>query len=72
MEIKSYNVRGMSCGGCAASVTRAIQAADGTAQVEVDLGRAMVVVKGTMSEDDVQNAVERAGFEYHGVVDSPS
>ena len=72
METKVYNVQGMSCGGCAASVTRAIQAADDTAKVDVDLSRARVVVQGTISEDGVQNAVERAGFEYHGVVNSPS
>lgn len=72
MEIKSYDVRGMSCGGCAASVTRAIQAADDTAEIEVDLGRALVIVKGSLSEDDVRHAVERAGFEFGGVVNSPS
>lgn len=57
METKTYSVRGMSCGGCAASVTRAIQASDDTAEIEVDLGRALVMVKGTVSEDDVRNVV---------------
>lgn len=67
MERKVYEVRGMSCGGCAAAVTRAIQAADADAEVEVELDAAQVAVTSMLTSDAVRDAVERAGFEFHGI-----
>ena len=72
METKSYQVRGMSCGGCAASVTRAIQKADDSAGVDVDLASARVTVTSNLSEDAVRTAVEGAGFDFRGAADPPS
>lgn len=66
---KSYKVNGMTCGGCASSVQKAIVAAVPGAEVRVDLPTAVVTVAATSIEDAaVAQAVENAGFEYAGPV----
>ncbi len=52
----------MSCGGCAARVTRAVQALDPEAKVEVVLKDSLVHVESTESADAVANAVSAAGY----------
>ncbi len=68
---RTYRVDGMTCGGCAASVERAIKAAVPGASVSVDLGKKAVTVDGATDEatDDgrIRQAVEAAGFTYEGV-----
>jgi copper chaperone len=61
-----YRVDGMTCGGCVRSVTRALAALCPDLQVEADLGRATVTVRGEHSEDAVRQAIEQAGFEFAG------
>ncbi len=61
----TYSVLGMSCGGCANSVTNAIQDAAPGAAVEVDLDAKSISVEGA-DEATVQKAVEDAGFEFAG------
>lgn len=65
---KKYSVLGMTCGGCATSVTKAIEAAAPDAKVDVNLDDKEVTVEGPGDIDDatVQGAVEGAGFEYGG------
>ena len=63
----TYSVNGMTCGGCAKSVSNAILDAAPGANVEVDLDAKAITVKGT-DEGTVQKAVEDAGFEYAGRV----
>ena len=63
---RSYQVAGMTCSGCAASVTRAITATGGGLVVVVDLEKAEVRVIGEHKVLDVKRAVEGAGFEYKG------
>ncbi len=69
METKTYRVDGMTCGGCAASVTKAILRADATAEVDVDLAKAEVSVSGVLDPAAVQSAVEGAGFDYLGLAE---
>lgn len=65
---KTYRVTGMTCGGCAASVERAIKAAVPGASVSVDLEKKAVTVDGAAAADDrIRQAVEGAGFDYEGV-----
>lgn len=65
---KTYRVDGMTCGGCAASVERAIKAAVPGATVSVDLGKKAVTVDGATADDSrIRQAVEAAGFTYEGV-----
>jgi len=63
---KTYEVDGMTCGGCANSLTNAITKEIPNASVVVDLENARVTVE---PPDDaaVQRAVEVAGFNYRGV-----
>ena len=56
-------VDGMTCGGCAASVKRALQLLDSNARVDVDLPSKTVKVETTAQLDAVKNAVEDAGYE---------
>ena len=61
----TYTVNGMTCGGCAASITKALQARDGALSVEVDWKNNTVTVEG-LSTEVVEQAVEDAGFDYVG------
>ena len=63
----TYSVNGMSCGGCAASVTNAIQGAAPGAQVSVDLDAKTVTVEGGDAAT-VEKAVTEAGYEFVGTV----
>lgn len=56
-------VDGMTCGGCAASVKRALQAIDAKATVDVDLPSKTVRVETAAPLDAVRNAVEDAGYD---------
>ncbi|MCK5167567.1 MAG: heavy-metal-associated domain-containing protein [Rhodospirillaceae bacterium] len=62
---ETYKVIGMSCGGCAKSVTSAIQSAAPGSAVNVDLDNKTVSVSGA-EEAVVKQAVEDAGFEFTG------
>ena len=59
----SLEVRGMSCGHCAAAVTRAIRDVDPGAEVKVDLERGRVDVQGQAAPAAVSEAVSEAGYE---------
>ena len=63
---RKYKVSGMTCGGCASSVTRAIAAVAPAAEVEVALDAGEVRVVGEHREVDIQRAVEDAGFDFGG------
>ena len=66
---KVYKVLGMTCGGCASSVTKAIRAASPEAVVDVDLEANEVNVEGPggiIDDATIKQAVEGAGFEYAG------
>jgi copper chaperone len=56
-------VDGMTCGGCAASVKRALQGLDAKANVDVDLPSKTVKVETAAQLDAVKNAVEDAGYD---------
>jgi copper chaperone len=63
---QTYMVKGMTCGGCVQSVTNALQHADPTAQVSVELESGKVSLESTLSEDAIKTAVEDAGFDFEG------
>jgi len=58
-------VKGMSCGHCAAAVTRALESLPGITQVQVDLdaGRVTYQIQGQASREEVVQAVKAAGYE---------
>lgn len=61
-----YRVGGMACGGCVASVERAISALAGVKSVKVDLATGIATVAGDVSAEAVASAIENAGFDYLG------
>ncbi len=63
-----YQVKGMTCGGCASSVTKAIKAAAPDAAVEADFKNDTITVEGGADQAVIAKAVEDAGFEYGGVI----
>jgi copper chaperone len=65
VETISYRVTGMTCGGCARAMMRALAAQGATAPAEIDLAQARVTVAG-LDDRQVQAAAEAAGFVYVG------
>lgn len=60
-EIK-LNISGMKCGGCVASVEKALQAQADVESVEVSLENACAVISGQADAAALARAVTDAGF----------
>jgi copper chaperone len=60
-------VEGMTCQGCVASVTKAIQRLDAGAKVDVDLEHGRVHVVTTAQALEVAQALDAAGYEATGM-----
>jgi copper chaperone len=56
------HVEGMTCGGCANSVKRSVQAVDANAKVEVDLANKKVRVDTRADLTAVRSAISEAGY----------
>lgn len=63
----TYRVTGMTCGGCARSVETAIKAVAPNAMIAIDLAAKAVTVDGASAEQ-VQKAVDDAGFGFEGAI----
>lgn len=59
MELR---IEGMTCGGCARSITKVIQDVDSDAKVEADLATRKVRVETTASPAQVEQALASAGY----------
>ncbi|WFE55242.1 heavy-metal-associated domain-containing protein [Micromonospora sp. WMMD1155] len=70
MVQSTYQVRGMTCGHCAQSITAELSALPGVENVDVDLGAGNVTVHSaeTLALADVERAVDEAGFELAGAL----
>ena len=62
MSATTYLVDGMTCGHCVSSVTEELNAIDGVTGVEVDLESGRVVVDGDVTPEQVEAAVQEAGY----------
>lgn len=58
-----FHVENMTCGGCARSVTKAIQSVDPAAEVTADPASRKVEVKTSATRDAVASAMRVAGYE---------
>jgi copper chaperone len=58
-------VKGMSCGHCAAMVTKALQSLPGVTQVQVDLGSGWVNYESAtpIPPEDLARVIQQAGYE---------
>lgn len=61
-----FQVPNMSCGGCAKSVTRAVQSVSAGAKVDADLSVREISVSGTSDEAGILDALKRAGYQAMG------
>ncbi|MFZ5450530.1 MAG: heavy-metal-associated domain-containing protein [Thermodesulfobacteriota bacterium] len=61
-EIK---VKGMSCGHCAAAVTKALEGLPGVSEVQVDLARGTVSYQSAapLAAEDLARTIKAAGYE---------
>lgn len=59
MELRIEN---MTCGGCAKSVTKAIQSVDPNAEIETNPAARMVKIETTATSAALQRVLEEAGF----------
>jgi len=55
-------VSGMTCGGCAAAVSRALTGIPGVVAARVDLSAGRATVTGTAQPQELIRALEAAGF----------
>ena len=67
MEAKSpggatLSISGMTCGGCAATVTRILSRVPGVERAKVDFESGRARVAGTVRSEDLIRAVEAAGY----------
>jgi copper chaperone CopZ len=61
----TYTVDGMTCGGCAATVTKAVNEVDGVSGAEVDLttGGVTVTSDSPLDASKIATAVRDAGYQ---------
>lgn len=64
MTVESFNVVGMSCGHCVASVTAEVSKLPGVTKVDVDLVAGAVTVESDepVDRDAFAQAIDEAGF----------
>ncbi|MEU0009276.1 heavy-metal-associated domain-containing protein [Streptomyces sp. NPDC006314] len=63
MDRKQYNVTGMSCEHCAASIREEVSEVPGVSEVVVDLAANAVTVHGTDLDDErLRAAITEAGY----------
>ncbi|WP_262181182.1 heavy-metal-associated domain-containing protein [Haloarcula laminariae] len=65
MERKTISVTGMSCNGCEQNVETALRNLDGVNRVEADHDddTVDVVLEDEVSDDEVNAAIEQAGYD---------
>jgi copper chaperone len=57
-----FHIDNMTCGGCARTVTRAIQSVDPDARIDTDPPSRLVKVDTAASQEQVVAALREAGF----------
>ena len=57
-----FQIDNMTCGGCARSVTKAIQKVDPAAEVEIDLDRRLVEVRSEQPPTAFASALDQVGY----------
>ena len=60
--MKQYSITGMSCAACSARVEKAVSSLDGVTSCSVNLLTNSMSVDGDLSDEEIINAVEKAGY----------
>ena len=58
----TFEIQDMSCGHCASSITKAVQAIDPQANVNVDLTNKTVTIEGKADAKALETAISDIGF----------
>ena len=61
--METVKVKGMSCGHCVASVTKALQGIAGVSDVQVDLEKGEARYTGNVDKQLIRDAIAKIGFE---------
>jgi copper chaperone CopZ len=59
----ALSIKGMTCSGCASTVTRVLSQVPGVISAEVDLANARAFVEGPVQPEALVAAAEAAGFD---------
>lgn len=62
----TLKVSGMTCGHCAQTVTKAVEAIPAVERALVDLKAGEVAIEGSADESAILQAIEDAGYEVQG------
>jgi copper chaperone len=57
-----FHIEAMTCGGCARSVTKAVQSVDPAAQIETDPATRKVVVTSRRPRSEIEAVLAEAGY----------
>ena len=63
MEKTKIDITGMTCGHCAASVTKELSAVQGIHVLEVNSQTGQALIEGEAEEQDLVDAIDRAGYQ---------
>jgi len=63
MASQTYSVRGMTCGGCARHVEKALHGVAGVTAVTMDVAKGTATVEGLASFEAMAASVAEAGYE---------
>lgn len=59
----AFEVKDMTCGHCASTITKSLKATDPNAKVTIDLGKHLVVVEPAAADgDELRKAIVDAGY----------
>lgn len=62
--ISTYTVQGMTCGSCAAKVSKAVNQVAGVTGTDVDVATGTLTVAGpSVDESAIRNAITDAGYQ---------
>ena len=61
--MKEFNVRGMMCNHCKATVENGLSAMPGVQKVTVDLATGKVFVEGDVTAEAVREKIEQLGYQ---------
>jgi copper chaperone CopZ len=66
MDTQTYHVNGMTCGGCAKHVEKALRAVAGVTGASVDVAKGTATVEGSAPFEALAASVVAAGYELIG------